>query len=65
MRNGEPGFLSAKPCYSHLGGTLGTRLFQRLIALDWFEPDENGKFYRITPAGQKELERLGVDICEK
>lgn len=56
--------LKAKPCYEHLGGTLGNRLFKRLIELNWFEPDEDGtRNYRITEIGKENLEKLGVDFC--
>lgn len=58
--------LLAKPCYGHLGGTLGNRVFSRLIELGWFEADlENSRSYSITPKGREELERLGVDIYYK
>ncbi len=58
--------LVAKPCYGHLGGTLGNRVFGRLLDLGWFEAgSENARAYNITPKGKEELERLGVDIYYK
>jgi hypothetical protein len=55
--------LAAKPCFEHLGGTLGCRIFARLIELGWFEPARDGtRYYRITEAGRQRLEKLGVDI---
>ena len=55
--------LSARSCYSHLGGTLGNRLFARLIELGWFEADAyKSTVYKITPKGIEELDKLGVDI---
>lgn len=58
--------LSAKVCYGHLGGTLGNRLFDRLVELKWFEQDkENDRLYKITEKGKNELEKFGVDIYER
>jgi hypothetical protein len=58
--------LKGRSCYGHLGGTLGDRLFTRLLELGWYEPDE-GKttVYRVTPLGEAKLSELGVDIYEK
>lgn len=58
--------LKAKCCYEHLGGTLGNRLFNRLVELGWFEQNiSNQKEYEITELGMQELIRLGVDPFEK
>jgi len=47
----------------HLGGTLGNRIFARLVELGWFEQEENGTdVYKITPLGEQKLTELGVDI---
>jgi hypothetical protein len=58
--------LKARSCYGHLGGTLGERLFTRLLELKWFEREE-GKttVYKVTPLGEEKLSELGVDIYEK
>jgi hypothetical protein len=58
--------LKGRSCYGHLGGTLGDRLFTRLLKLGWFESDE-GKttVYKVTPLGEAKLSELGVDIYEK
>lgn len=62
----ERKMLIAKPCYGHLGGTLGNRIFSQLIALGWFEMDlENPRAYKITPKDKEELEKLEVDIYYK
>lgn len=57
--------LKGRSCYGHLGGTLGNRLFERLLELGWFELDE-GKttVYKITSLGKEKLAELGVDIYE-
>jgi len=54
--------LKGRACYGHLGGTLGNRLFQRLLDLHWFEQEESAKtVYRLTPEGIDGFARLGVD----
>jgi hypothetical protein len=58
--------LKARTCYGHLGGTLGERLFTRLLELGWLEPDEGkSTVYKLTPLGEKQFSELGVDIYEK
>lgn len=59
---GENRPLMAKCCFGHLGGTLGNRLFERMLALGWFEPKpEEPKHYTLTERGIAELIKLGVD----
>lgn len=66
MASHKSELLKVKCCYEHLGGTLGNRLFTRLLELDWFEQDkEHPKEYFITQHGMDELIRLGVDPFEK
>lgn len=58
--------LKGRGCYGHLGGTIGARLFDRLVALGWFAPEENkATVYEITALGEEKLTELGVDIYEK
>lgn len=58
--------LKGRSCYGHLGGTLGDRLFERLIALGWFEREEGkSTVYSVTPLGAEKLAELGVDIEAK
>jgi predicted transcriptional regulator len=58
--------LKGRSCYGHLGGTLGERLFTRLLELGWFEREEGkATVYKITPLGEERLTGLGVDIYEK
>jgi hypothetical protein len=66
METGGKKLLTAKPCFEHLGGTLGCRLFQRLVELGWFEPAGDGtRNYAITETGRARLEELGVDVYAK
>ena len=60
-----PTLLKAKCCYGHLGGTLGNRLFERLVERGWFRPDEGAKTFSITELGLEELKKLGVDPYRK
>jgi hypothetical protein len=58
--------LKAKSCYGHLGGTLGNRLFERLLELGWFERDgDHATVYSFTELGEQEFLKLGVNIYEK
>jgi len=55
----------AKLCYGHIGGKLGQLLTETFIGKGWIAkngPDE--KHYYITPTGEKELTRLGVDLSK-
>jgi hypothetical protein len=50
-----------KSCYSHLGGRFGLRLATRFEELGWIEKDPQSKHFVITPKGEKEFRKLGVD----
>ena len=63
MAEGTEKLLAAKACYGHLGGTLGNRLFERMLALGWFEQkDGTSTAYVLTETGREAMIRLGVDI---
>lgn len=58
--------LKGRSCYGHLGGTLGERLFTRLLELGWFKKDEEKTtVYKVTALCEEKLAELGVDIYEK
>ncbi|MGE5455117.1 MAG: hypothetical protein ACM3O9_07985 [Methylocystaceae bacterium] len=58
--------MNGKSCFGHLGGTLGERLFKRLIELEWFVQDqEKTTVYQLTEKGVVELDKLGVDIYNR
>jgi DNA-binding transcriptional ArsR family regulator len=50
----------ARTCYSHLAGRLGVALADALLAAAWLE--EDGRSYRITPAGARALRGLGIEV---
>src|SRR5688572_6546079 len=52
---------NARTCYSHLAGRLGVALADALIAERWLEDD--GRHYRLTPAGLRSLRTLGIDVA--
>ncbi|HKW48481.1 MAG TPA: winged helix-turn-helix domain-containing protein [Gemmatimonadaceae bacterium] len=54
----------ARSCYDHLAGELGVALHDRFMNLGWIvEPNATDTSeYTLTPAGQKALAALGVDI---
>ncbi len=61
-----PRILKGRSCYGHLGGTLGDRLFARLVELGWFERDgDKTTVYSLTERGREALFELGVDIYER
>jgi len=50
---------AARTCYRHLAGRLGVALADALVAERWLE--EDGRSYRLTPAGTRALRGLGID----
>lgn len=58
--------LKAKRCYGHLGGTLGNRLFERMLEMNWLTREEGkSTVYVLTETGKEAFEQLGVDIYER
>lgn len=58
--------LKARSCYGHLGGTLGGRLFERLLELGWIEREgDKTTVYSLTECGKQAFLELGVDIYER
>lgn len=64
MTEKTPQVLKGRSCYGHLGGTLGGRLFERLVELGWFK-QEKSTVYVLTEQGQQRFLELGVDIYER
>lgn len=57
-----PGSLRfARTCYDHMAGTLGVAIHDRLAALAWIAAAEGT--YKVTEAGARGLERLGVNLA--
>ena len=54
------GLRDARTCYSHLAGRLGVALADALVAGRWME--EDGRSYRLTPAGTRALRALGIEV---
>ena len=53
----------AKTCYSHLGGKLGMLLLEQFIEKAGLQKKKAAdKNYYITPTGEKEFTKLGVDL---
>jgi hypothetical protein len=66
MSDRLPETLKAKSCYGHLGGTLGSRLFERMLELGWLELEEGkATVYQLTETGKQEFTKLGVDFLKK
>ena len=53
--------IKGRKCYDHLGGKLGSMLFERYIALGWIELEEDkATVYRVTDEGRAQFARLGL-----
>jgi len=57
--------IPAKMCYSHLGGKLGNLLMEAFIDKGWIAHEKGtAKNYYVTPKGEKEFSKLGVDLTQ-
>ncbi|MFH6994495.1 ArsR family transcriptional regulator [Flavobacterium sp. FlaQc-48] len=55
----------AKMCYEHLGGKLGQLLKETFTEKGWIaKKNPTDKHFYITDLGQKEFEKLGVDLSQ-
>jgi len=52
-----PDWSERKP---HLGGALGAALLERLLARGWIEPTATSRALRVTPRGQREIEKVAA-----
>lgn len=63
MNKRNESIIKGRKCYDHLGGKLGTRIFERLIELEWIKlEDGKSTVYQITEKGYEELSKLGVNL---
>jgi DNA-binding PadR family transcriptional regulator len=55
----------AKVCYEHLGGKLGQLLKENFANKGWIAKKKpTDKHFYITDLGQKEFEKLGIDLSQ-
>ncbi|MBF4507528.1 ArsR family transcriptional regulator [Flavobacterium sp. JLP] len=55
----------AKMCYEHIGGKLGQLLMKNFADKAWIAKNKpTDKHFYITDLGQKELEKLGIDVSK-
>jgi len=55
----------AKMCYEHIGGKLGQLLVENFTDKGWIAKNKaTDKNYYITDLGQKEFEKLGIDLSQ-
>ncbi|MGO4307445.1 MULTISPECIES: ArsR/SmtB family transcription factor [unclassified Cupriavidus] len=52
-----PDWSERKP---HLGGALGAALLENLLARGWIEPTATSRALRVTPRGQREIEKVAA-----
>lgn len=63
MDNQDKPKLKARKCFGHMGGKIADRIFERMIALDWFQLEEGkSTVYVLTEKGYRELQNLGVNL---
>jgi DNA-binding transcriptional ArsR family regulator len=51
----------ARTCYDHLAGSLGVRLHDRMLALNWIAVSDMAGTYSISPKGLKALNEIGIE----
>jgi DNA-binding PadR family transcriptional regulator len=55
----------AKMCYEHIGGKLGHLLAEMFAEKRWIAKNKpTDKHFYITDLGQKEFEKLGIDVSQ-
>ena len=55
----------AKMCYSHIGGKLGQLLVESFADKGWIAKNKPAdKHFYITDLGEKEFEKLGIDLSK-
>jgi DNA-binding transcriptional ArsR family regulator len=55
---------AARTCYDHMAGVLGVAFHNAMFKQGWLAEDESREGrYIVTPAGQKALEDLGIDLA--
>lgn len=56
---------TAKLCYEHIGGKLGSLLLEQFIEKGWLAKENSGdKHFYITEVGEKEFTKLGIDLSK-
>jgi predicted transcriptional regulator len=54
---------SAKLCYEHIGGKLGSLLLEQFVINGWLTKDDTkDKHFYITEKGTQEFTKLGIDL---
>ena len=54
-------FLHARTCYDHLAGETAVEVCEAMLKARWLAPD--GRDFRVTPLGEKELAALDIDLA--
>lgn len=58
--NAARSFQLARTCYDHLAGALGVALLDAMLSREWLTGTDA---FTVTPLGDAEFERLGVDVA--
>ncbi len=55
--------IPVKPCYSHVGGKLGSLLMEQFIQNGWIKKSAtNERLYYITTKGKSGFTDMGIDL---
>jgi DNA-binding transcriptional ArsR family regulator len=54
----------ARTCYDHIAGSLGVKLHDRLLKLEWISRTGRAGDYALSPKGRQKLVELGVAADE-
>jgi hypothetical protein len=57
-----PEFQHARSCYDHFAGEVAVRICDTMLGARWLVLD--GRDFRVTRPGERELETFGVDVGE-
>jgi DNA-binding transcriptional ArsR family regulator len=55
------GLRQARSCYDHIAGSLGVRLHDRMLEMEWILAPGDGGNYSISENGKKGLKGAGID----
>jgi DNA-binding transcriptional ArsR family regulator len=53
---------NARTCYDHMAGTVAVQLHDHFAQQGWLAPDADSKEYALSPAGEQQFVKLGLDV---
>lgn len=59
----KPGKTTGRKCYDHLGGKLGSLLFDKMMEQDWIRlVEDRNTVYELTESGREKLRELSIAL---